>query len=321
MNPDTEHNLKFYQRSPLALGLLILAALLLVFVILIISAGVSSRPGTKSVAASLSFGQKVAVMKIEGEIVSSESVLRQLRSYKDNNSVKAVVLRVDSPGGLPAPSQEIYQELQRFKKKKPVVASMGSLAASGAYYVCLPCNYIIASPATLTGSIGVVMQTTDLEELLKWMKVRQGVIKSGPYKDAGSPFRPMTNDERKYFQKVIDNVFSQFKNAVAESRKIKEPVLSQITDGRVFTGEQAKNLGMIDELGNIEDAIRKAGQLAGIKGEPEVLWPMRRYSFWEDLGSRFAGSFWSRLQNLAANPLWLVMPGINLGQEQGASND
>jgi len=279
MNQAPEPRPKFYQSSPLGFGLLILAVLFIIFIILMVSVGITSSPGNKSVSASLSFGQKVAVMKIEGEIVSSESVLRQLRSYKDNNSVKAVVLRVDSPGGLPAPSQEIYQELKRFREKKPVVASMGSLAASGAYYVCLPCNYIFASPATLTGSIGVLMQTTDLEELLKWMKVKQGVIKSGPYKDAGSPFRPMNENERKYFQEVIDNVFLQFKKDVAESRKIQEPLLSQITDGRVFTGEQAKSLGMIDELGNIEDAVRKAGQLAGIKGEPVVIWPSRRYSF------------------------------------------
>ena len=279
----------------------------------------SSHSDAGAVTNSLSFGSKVAVIKIEGEILSSEQTLRELRDYKDNSSVKAIVLRVDSPGGLPAPSQEIYTELRRYKK--PVVASMGSLAASGAYYICLPCKFIYASPATLTGSIGVIMQTTNVEELMKWLKIQQGVIKSGEFKDAGSPFRPMTDNERAYFQSVIDSVYGQFKNAVAESRKIQEPKLSEIADGKVFTGEQAKQLGLIDELGNMEDAIQKAGALGGIKGEPQVIWPARRYPFWGDLGTQAASSFWNRLKNISANPIWFLMPGINLAPNQGAEHD
>jgi len=319
MNSAQEPRLRFWQRSPLGFGILILAGLFIIFLTLIFIVGLSGRPKAGSVARSLSFGSKVAIIKIEGQILSSESVLRQLRSYAENNSVKAIVLRVDSPGGLPAPSQEIYEEIKRFKK--PVVASMGSLAASGAFYVCLSCDYIIASPATLTGSIGVIMQTTDLEELLRWMKIKQGVIKSGEYKDAGTPLRPMTAAERKYFQGVIDNVFGQFKDAVANSRKIKEPELSRISDGRVFTGQQAKALGLVDELGNLEDAIAKAAKLGGIKGEPEVIWPARRYGFWDELGSNMASAFWERLANLSVHPLWFLMPSINLEKAQGANND
>jgi len=319
MNSSPEPRLRFYQRNPLAFGVLIIAGLLVVFIIVVVSIALTTRQGGAVSASSFSFGQKVAIIQVEGEIISSEPVLRQLRSLSENSSVKAVVLRVDSPGGLPAPAQEIYTELKRFKK--PVVASMGSLAASGAYYICLPCKYIIASPATLTGSIGVVMQTTDIGELLQWAKIKQGTIKSGPYKDAGTPFRPMTESERRYFQSVINNVYEQFKAAVAESRKIKEPELSRIADGRVFTGEQARKMGMIDDLGNIEDAIKKAGLLGGIKGEPEVIWPSKRYSLWEQLGSSFAGSVLGRINKKASNPIWFVMPVPNLGQEQGASND
>jgi protease IV len=314
-----QQNLKFYQRSPLGFGLLILAGLFLIFLVLVVATSASNHSESKVVANSLSFGSKVAVIKVEGEIVSSDQLLKDLRSYRDNNSVKAIVLRVDSPGGLPAPSQEMYEELKRYKK--PVVASMGSLAASGAYYICLPCKYIYASPATLTGSIGVIMQTTNVEELMKWLKIQQGVIKSGEFKDAGTPFRPMTDSERAYFQSVIDSVFGQFKAAVQESRKIQEPKLSEISNGRVFTGEQAKELGLIDGLGNIEDAIKKAGELGGIKGEPQVIWPMKRYSFWEALGSETASAFFNRLTSLSSNPVWFLMPGINLPPNQGANHD
>jgi protease-4 len=319
MDAGQQPRLKFWQRNPLGFGILILAGLFIVFLILVFVVGLSGRSKQGSVARSFSFGSKVAIIKIEGEILSSESILRQLRSYAENSSVKAIVLRVDSPGGLPAPSQEIYEEIERFKK--PVVASMGSLAASGALYVCLPCDYIIASPATLTGSIGVIMQTTDVEELLRWMKIKQGVVKSGEYKDAGSPFRPMTDAERKYFQGVINNIFGQFKDAVAKSRKIKEPQLSRISDGRIFTGQQAKTFGLIDELGNLEDAIAKAAKLGGIKGAPEVIWPVKRYGFWDDFGTSLASAFWERLTNLSARPLWLLMPSINLEKAQGANND
>jgi protease IV len=318
MIPGSEPK-KLYQRSPLGLGILILVVLLLVFLAVVVAAGITGHSEGKAVTSGLNFGSKVAILKVEGEIVSSEAVLRQLRSFDENNSVKAIVLRVDSPGGLPAPSQEIYEELKRYQK--PVVASMGSLAASGAFYICLPCKYIYASPATLTGSIGVIMQTTDIEELLRWAKIKQGVIKTGALKDAGSPYRPMTDDERKYFQSVIDNVFEQFKRAVSESRHISEPELSQISDGRVFTGEQAKELKLVDDLGNIEDAIRKAGKLGGIKGEPEVMWPSRRYNFWDEMGTKFAGAFWEKISNLNSNPVWFLMPGINLDHKQGASND
>jgi protease IV len=311
--------LKFYQRSPLGFGLLILAGLFVIFLVLVIATSGSGKSEAQGVAGNLPFGSKVAIIKVEGEIVSSEQILKDLRAYRDNSSVKAIVLRVDSPGGLPVPSQEIYEELRRYKK--PVVASMGSLAASGAYYICLPCKFIYASPATLTGSIGVIMQTTNIEELMKFLKIQQGTIKSGEFKDAGSPYRPMTDAERAYFQSVIDSVFGQFKKAVTESRKIQEPQLSEIANGKVFTGEQAKQLGMIDGLGNLEDAINKAGELGGIKGEPQVIWPVKRYPFWEEFGTKAAGAFWDRLANVSANPIWFVMPGINLAPNQGANHD
>lgn len=242
-------------------------------------------------------------------IFESEPVLKQLRAFRKDRSIKAVVMRVDSPGGAVAPSQEIYQELRRFKKEKPVVVSMGSVAASGGYYVCLPASYIYASPGTITGSIGVIMQTTNIGELLKWMKIREETIKSGKYKDAGSPFRSMTDEERRYFENLLKNVHEQFQSALKESRGLSQEKVEEVSDGRIFTGEQAKEMHLIDDLGNLEDAIKKAGELAGIKGEPEVIWPRRRYSFFEEFGAEISQKILNRVLNSLSNPIWYLEQG------------
>jgi len=291
---------RLWQKRPFAFGCLVLLGLFILFILFL---SLFARKSIREPEAGISFSFKdqVAVIKIEGVIAESENILRQLRRYKKSRSVKAVVLRVNSPGGAVAPAQEIYQELKRFGEKKPVVCSMSSVAASGGYYVCLGCNYIISAPGTVTGSIGVLMQILDLEELLRWMKIRQQVIKSGKFKDAGSPYRELTPEERKYFQ-VISNVHEQFKKAVMESRGLSEEGVEKIADGRIFTGEQALELGLVDALGNLEDAIKKASELA-------------RFGFWETMGSKLAQGLVEKFTSWAFNPVWYLEPGIKFSPQ------
>ena len=317
MNEQSQKK-RLWQKRPLSFGFLLLAGLFLLFLVLLMVVEKISKPSQKplSVASSFSFGNKVAILTLEGIITQSEPTLKQLRAYLKNDSIKAVVLRVDSPGGAVAPTQEIYMELKRFAQKKPVVASMATVAASGGYYVCLPCNYIYAVPGTITGSIGVLMQFMDLEELLRWMKIKEEVIKSGKFKDAGSPHRPLSSEERRYFESVIQNVHQQFKNALAESREMSPAQIEKVSDGRIFTGEIAKQMGLVDGLGNLEDAIKKAGELAGIKGEPEVIWPRRRMGFFEALGSEFAEDFIRQLLKPFYYPVWYLETGLIKSQSR-----
>ncbi len=309
MNSPDQAPRRFWQKSPLLFGILILIGLFLIFIVIIAAMSGITNTSSSSMTSGLSFGSKVAILKVEGVITESEPLLRDLRDFRDDRSIKAIVLRVDSPGGAVAPSQEIYEELNRFKKQKPVVASMGSVAASGGYYISLPCNYIYASPGTVTGSIGVIMEMMDVGQLLQWMKVKQEVVKSGKFKDAGNPTRSLTDEERLYFQNVIDNVHGQFKAALAESRKLTPEQVESVSDGRIFTGEQAQKLGLIDGLGNLEDAIRKAGELAGIKGEPVVVWPRKRYGIFEQFGSELSKNVLNRLMAPLFNPIWYLEPG------------
>ncbi len=306
---------RLWQRRPFAFGCLVILGLFFLFLLFVFLFLRRAPMEADASQFSFAFKDQVAVIKIEGVITESENILRLLRRYRKSRSVKALVLRVNSPGGAVAPSQEIYLELKRFGEKKPVVCSMSSVAASGGYYVCLGCNYIISAPGTVTGSIGVLMQVLDLEELLRWMKIRQQVIKSGKFKDAGSPYRPLTPEEKKYFQKVIDNVHNQFKKALAESRGLKEEEIEKIADGRILTGEQALELGLVDALGNLEDAIKKAGELAGIKGEPEVIFPRTRFSFWESMGTKLARGLVEHFTSWAFNPVWYLEPGIKLSSQ------
>lgn len=223
--------------------------------------------------------EKVAVVPIEGEIVDARETLDLLHKYARNASVKAVVVRINSPGGAIAPSQEIYSAILKMRKNgKPVVASMDSVAASGGYYIASACDPVIANSGTITGSIGVILQWFDMAELAKWAKLKPETIKSGKMKDAGSPYREMTEEERGYFQGVVTQLHSQFVRDVAAGRKGKIALdeVTRIADGRVFTGEQALDLKLVDRIGTIDDAVHAAGQLGGIRGEPAKLWPKRR---------------------------------------------
>jgi protease-4 len=244
----------------------------LVFVAFFVLIGLISRVDDWS----LMTGDKVAVLPVTGLIADSESTIEQLRKFTKDDSVKAIVLRINSPGGGVGPSQEIYEEVRKLKGKKVVVASMGALAASGGYYIACAAQKIYANPGTITGSIGVIMQFVNVKDLIEKIGLKGMVVKSGIFKDIGSPVRDMKPEERELLQGVIDNVHSQFIGAVAEGRKMDREKVAKIADGRIFSGEQAKALGLVDALGNLEDAVAEAGKLAKIEGEPRVVTPPKK---------------------------------------------
>ncbi len=219
----------------------------------------------------------IAVLKIEGIIDESETFLRQLEDIKENEDIKAIIVRINSPGGVVAPAQEIHRELIRLKENhnKFVVASMETVAASGGYYVASAADVIVANPGTLTGSIGVKMEFANLEKFFEWAKIKPYSLTSGKYKDTGSFAREMTSSEKKLLEEMIHNVHEQFQNAILECRKTKitPKQLSEIADGRILTGEQALKVGLVDLLGNFEDAVLQAKNLAGIKEKPNIIWP------------------------------------------------
>ena len=232
-------------------------------------------------------GDKVALVRIEGPIIDSKNAMDEIKDYTRDPSIKAIVLRVDTPGGAVAPSQEIYEEVKKATEKKKVVVSMGSLAASGGYYISSPASRIVANPGTLTGSIGVIMEIPNIEGLMNKVGVKTEVIKSGRHKDMASMFRGIGREERVILQDVLDDVHEQFIKSVAEGRKMRFEDVKKIADGRVFTGKQALAAGLVDELGNLEDAIKAAAKLAGIKGEPEVVSKKEKLSFMELLRGKF----------------------------------
>src|SRR3989454_11703249 len=233
------------------------------------------------------FGPRVAVVELEGMILEVEDLVRDLKSYRDNPQVKAVVIRINSPGGVVGPTQELHQALMRVREAgKPVVASLGSVAASGGYYTAVAADRIFANPGTLTGSIGVIMQMANFEQLMKKVGVDYVVVKAGAFKDVGNPGRPMTPEERRVLQALLDDVHGQFIGAVAEGRKLDRAQVTQFADGRIFSGTQAKALQMIDELGGLEDAVNGAAQLAGIRVPPKVIPPRRRISIFDLIRSQ-----------------------------------
>ncbi|GJL53705.1 MAG: multidrug transporter [Nitrospirales bacterium] len=253
--------------------------------------------------------EQVAVVRVEGPILDSKQTVSELQDFSENPMVKAIVVRIDSPGGGVAPSQEIYNAVKRVKSEynKTVVASMGTVAASGGYYIAVASDRVLANPGTLTGSIGVIMQMANFEELLKKVGVQNFVIKSGRYKDIGSPFRPMEDEDRQLLQSVMDDVHRQFIEAVAEGRSLDVADVEVLADGRVFTGQQAKDSLLIDELGDLTDAIALAGRLGGIEGEPRVVEPAREFSFRDLLESSFLGKTSSMVLQATWIPLMYLM--------------
>lgn len=228
---------------------------------------------------NLPMGERVALIRVEGPIFDSKNTIDELKEHLKDPSIKAIIMRIDSPGGAVAPSQEIYEEVRKAVRKKKIVVSMGSVAASGGYYIASPATRIVANPGTLTGSIGVIMEIPNFAGLMNKLGIKSEVVKSGRHKDIASVFRGIKKEDREILQNVLDNVHDQFILAVAEGRKMLREDVRKIADGRIFTGEQALKVGLIDEIGNLEDAVKLAGKLSGIKGEPEVVSKKERFSF------------------------------------------
>lgn len=215
---------------------------------------------------------KIAVVDLDFTIITSDPIVRQFKKYREDKSIKAIVLRINTPGGGVAASQEMYEEIRKTRDSgKPVIVSFASLAASGGYYAACGGSLIVSNPGSLTGSIGVIMSFVTIQELAKKLGIDETTIKSGELKDAGSPFRYPTEKDKEYFQDIVDDSYQQFLDVVSKERKIKMDELKKIANGRVFTGSQAQKLGLVDSLGTFEDAIRIAGRMGGIEGEPTIV--------------------------------------------------
>jgi protease IV len=243
------------------------------------------------------FGPRVAVVELEGLIAETDDLVRELRHYRDNPSVRAVVIRINSPGGVVGPTQEVHDALLRVRQAgKPVVASLGSVAASGGYYIAVAADQIYANPGSLTGSIGVIMQMANVDALMKKVGVDYVVVKAGQFKDLGNFSRPMTPEERRVIQALLDDVHGQFIEAVAKGRKLDRGAVVKFADGRVFSGTQALGLKMVDALGGLEEAIEAAAKLAKLPTPPAVERARRRFS----------------LIDLIRNELGLTVPSVLL---------
>lgn len=255
----------------------ILAGLAVIFAITVYLAG--TMLGTRQ---SLVPGGAVGLLEVKGVLIDADEIIRQLKELRDDDGVKAIVLRVDSPGGVVGPSQEIYEEVKKVATEKKVIASFGSVAASGGYYIAAPATRIYANPGTITGSIGVILKFSNIEGLLGKIGLKALSVKSGEHKDIGSSTRPMTEADRAILQGVIDSIHSQFVKAVAEGRKLPVEEVKSLADGRIFTGEQALQYKLVDVIGNKEDAIAEAARIAGIKGEPRIIKPTKKkVSMWD----------------------------------------
>ncbi|HTR80608.1 MAG TPA: signal peptide peptidase SppA [Bacteroidota bacterium] len=217
-------------------------------------------------------GGTLAIVELKDEITNSENIVQQFKRYRENPSVKGIVFRIESPGGGVAASQEIYEEVKKTRDSgKPVVVSMGSVAASGGYYVACGASKIMANPGTVTGSIGVISQFMNFDKLLGKVGVGTTTVKSGKFKDTGNPYREMTEEEKKYFQETIDDVYLQFLHVVETERHLSDNAARKLADGRIFTGRKAYADGLVDTLGSYEDAIALAAHLANISGTPKII--------------------------------------------------
>lgn len=250
-------------------------------------------------------GDKIGLIEINDVIINSEGVVQQIKKFREDKSIKAILIRINSPGGGVAASQEIYEEVKytRDHGNKLVVVSMGSIAASGGYYIACGSNLIVANPGTLTGSIGVIAQFISIKDLAEKLGIEETTIKSGELKDSGDPFRKMNEKDKEYFQEVVDNTFGQFLDVVAKERKMNKDSLLQYASGRVFTGLQAKEIGLIDSLGTLEDAIRITSSLAGIEGEPRIIKERRRFSIFERIIGTSVDDITGLKQKLFSEPI------------------
>lgn len=244
------------------------------------------------------FGEKVGVIEINGVISEAKTTINHLKRFREDESIKAIVVRIDSPGGAVGPSQEIYREIRKTSGTKKVVASMGTIAASGGYYIAAGTDGIVANPGTITGSIGVIMGFTNYEKLLEKIGLFPIVIKSGEYKDMGSPVRAMKDTEQKILHDFAEKIHKQFIMDIVEGRKMEKAEVESLADGRIFTGEESKELGLVDRLGNVEDAIEWAGRMGGIEGKISTVYAKdKKYPFLKYLSESLVKAVAARIDH------------------------
>ncbi len=265
-------------RKKRSFGRTLLIFLLGVLVLILLSVGLPSLLPDRMVTAN----NQIALVEVSGMILDSRDIVRQLTQYSRDASIQGIILRVDSPGGSVGPSQEIYDAVRKIQESdKKIYASLGSVAASGGYYIASPTDRIFANPGTLTGSIGVIMAFSNIQKLIDKLGIRPEVIKSGEFKDAGSPVRPMTPEERNLLQTVVDDVHAQFIEAVARGRELPAEEVEKLATGRLFTGRQALDMKMIDQLGGLQDAVDRLAEDVGIVGRPQLVQERRSVGFVE----------------------------------------
>jgi protease IV len=259
------------RKHPVIFGIILLIALGILFYIFFYRIGAHSGQ-----AKSFSLNNKIGVVNVRGIITNSIDITEQLEEFGKDDSITAVILRIDSPGGGVAASQEIYDAVVELKKKKKIVASMGSIAASGGLLIACGADRIVANAGTITGSISAIMQFANFEELLKKVGLKSSVVKSGKYKDIGSPLREMTAEEQKILQDLVDDIFNQFVDVIVRDRKLSREQVVAIADGRVFSGRKAKEYGLVDSLGDMTVAAKLANKLAGKDGKYDLVHPREK---------------------------------------------
>jgi protease-4 len=301
----------FRQEHPVLTGCLLLGLLMVVFWggITFFVGSLLHRPGK----GALPHKEGIGVVELTGVIIAADETIAQLTEFREQKNIRAIVLRIDSPGGAVGASQELYEEVRRTNAVKPVVASMGSVAASGGLYAALGAGRIVANPGTLTGSMGVILKFANLEELFHKIGYKSEVVKSGRLKDIGSPSRPLNEEEREMLQTMIDDVHGQFVKAVAESRKLPEEAVHAVADGRIFSGAQARELKLIDQFGNLNDAVLLAAELAGMDTTtmPKLIYPEQHdFSLWSLLAGAPGRALLdkTRLQTPVLAYEWTVSP-------------
>lgn len=293
-------------KHPLLTVFLIIGTIGLILTIIIILVS-----GIFTPFSSISFADKIGVINIRGKIDNSTRVLSQIENFTKDSHIKAIIIRINSPGGNVGASQEIFHELKKASRKKVIVASMENIAASGAYYIACGANKIIANPGTITGSIGVIVEFIQAKELLKKLGIGLEVIKTGEFKDLGSPYREITEKERELIQKLILDIREQFVRDVSSSRHLPFEKVNKIADGRIFTGKEAKELGLVDTLGNFMDAIELAKRMAGIKGEPKLVYPKKeRIGLLELLFSSLSKVIIKKMEGNKLSGIYYLWPGF-----------
>jgi protease-4 len=293
----------FSRRHPYLFFLLVFSSIIAVttVVILLIAFGAKDP--------DFEFGEKVGIIEITGLISDAKNTIHNLKIFREEDSIKAIVIRINSPGGAVGPSQEIFREIKKTSSSKKVIASMGSIATSGGYYIAAGADGIVANPGTITGSIGVIMGYANYQELLRKIGLVPVVIKSGEFKDMGSPVRKMKEEEHKILQDITKKIHKQFIMDIVEGRKMDQAKVESLADGRIFTGEESKELGLVDRLGNAEDAIEWAGRLGGIKGKISTVYAQeKKFSLLKYIVDSSTKAFTSRIVDPSLSADYIYSP-------------